>query len=125
MFVVGHTSNVALAAQMKTSKTPHQMGKVKGCILKQYPDWKEIFAYLNPLNNCSSPYSHQSASPDGRRSASSDSPHSTLPDSPQSIQLVSPQSMGHVKSLKLLFWSREMPLSLLTLPTQQVSAALL
>ena len=54
MFVVGTESNVALAREMGTSKTPNQVGGAKLRILKKYPDWKSTFSYLNPDNSPSS-----------------------------------------------------------------------
>ena len=47
MFVKGCSSNIALAKQMNTSKTAHQVGKVKQRILSQYPNWRETFSYLS------------------------------------------------------------------------------
>jgi len=47
MFVKGCSSNIALAKQMNTNKTAHQVGKVKQRILSQYPNWRETFSYLS------------------------------------------------------------------------------
>ena len=97
-FVVGHTSNVALVAQVRTSKTPHQVGKVKMRILKQYPNWRDTFAYLNPANIGNQPHSPPSTMsdsslntspgcPENNRSGSS--PLSTSTDSsPQAVQRI-------------------------------------